>query len=289
MTFKYQSKPRIAFRFGQIATLLLLVMSLAGCSIIKDINEEMRTEELARKYGDRLSVEELGPYADFTREQYFEHKCEIEAGEFIYKTVGDVEGILQMRPRDPRDYFQRLRVEDVPEDPWGHTNSDAGSPWGPFISQYQFFETNKALPDLKDDWKRSVFSSAPPRGQSPYWRFRLGSQDGKDYFYRRVGESVGRPLVIESIQRPESRFGYTWREVRDKYDRHFGVWGGEMRVVDLQSNEVLAVKRGFFDARYKICPKDKDVFFTYDFVSKVLKPRPFEPSASGKPGEEDRQ
>ncbi len=61
-----------------------------------------------------------------------------------------------------------------------------------------------------------------------------------------------------------------------------------MRVVDLQTNEVFAVKRGFFDARYKICPKEKDTLFTYEFVSKVLKPKPFEPSVRDKLGEETR-
>ncbi len=280
MTFKYQNKRRVACRCSRIATVLLLVMSLAGCSTIKDIKAEMRAEERARKYGDRLSVEQLGPYADFTREQYFKHKCETEAGEFIYKSAENVRGVYQMRPRDPQDYFQRLSVGDLPEDPWGHTNTDAQTPWLPFVTTYHFFETIKALPDLSSRWDQNIFATPPPRTQSRYWHFLLGLHDGKDYLYKRLGERVGRPLIIEPIEKPESRFGYTWLEVRDKYDRHFGVWGGEIRVVDLQSNEVLAVKRGFFDARYKICPKDKDVFFTYDFVSKVLKPKPFEPSAS---------
>lgn len=288
MMFKYQSKSCVACRYSLIATMLLLVMSLAGCSTIKDIKAEMRAEERARKYGDRLSVEQLGPFADFTREQYFKHKCETEAGEFIYKTVDNVESVFQMRLRDPRDYFDRLRAGDIPEDPWGHTNIDARSPWTAFVANYRFFETTKKLPDLGDNWKRRVFASAPPRTQSRYWRYRLGEQDGNEYFYRRPGESIGRPLVIETTEKLESRFGYTWLEVRDKYDRHFGVWGGEMRVVDLQTDEVLAVKRGFFDARYKICPKKKGVLFTYDFVSKVLKPKPFEPSATEKQGQEKR-
>ena len=34
-----------------------------------------------------------------TPEQYFEHLCKTEAGEFIFKTVEHVEGIYQIRPR----------------------------------------------------------------------------------------------------------------------------------------------------------------------------------------------
>src|SRR5207237_4857872 len=33
-------------------------------------------------------------------QEYFEHLCKTEAGEFIYKTVENVEGIYQMRPRE---------------------------------------------------------------------------------------------------------------------------------------------------------------------------------------------
>ncbi len=161
MTFKHQSKNRINFRYSRIATVFLLFVPLTGCSVIKDIKSEMRTEELARKYGDRLSVDELGPYADFTREQYFKHKCETEAGEFINKTVDNVESVFQMRLRDPRDYFSRLLAGDIPEDPWGHTNVDARSPWGPFVTKYQYFETHQKRWDLGDQWKRNVFSSPP--------------------------------------------------------------------------------------------------------------------------------
>ena len=54
---------------------------------------------------------------------YFDYLCKHEAGEFIYRTVDNVEGILQMRPRDgSKDYFDRMAVGDIPEDPWGHTN-----------------------------------------------------------------------------------------------------------------------------------------------------------------------
>src|SRR5574339_72189 len=40
-----------------------------------------------------------------TPEQYFDHLCKSEAGEFIYKTVENVEGLYLMRPRNrPTDF-----------------------------------------------------------------------------------------------------------------------------------------------------------------------------------------
>jgi hypothetical protein len=42
---------------------------------------------------------------------YFDYLCRTQAGEFIYRTVDNVEGILQMRPRDgSKDYFDRMRA-----------------------------------------------------------------------------------------------------------------------------------------------------------------------------------
>ena len=67
-------------------------------------------------------------YWNKTSLAYFNHRCETDAGEFIYRTVENVEGIFQMRPRDPRDYFTRLREGDLPEDPYGHTNAEAKMP-----------------------------------------------------------------------------------------------------------------------------------------------------------------
>ena len=35
--------------------------------------------------------------------KYFKKKCATDAGDFIYKTVNDVDGFFLMRLRDPRD------------------------------------------------------------------------------------------------------------------------------------------------------------------------------------------
>lgn len=38
-----------------------------------------------------------------TPQEYFDHLCKTEAGEFIYKTVENVEGLYMMRPRKKSD------------------------------------------------------------------------------------------------------------------------------------------------------------------------------------------
>lgn len=266
---------------AHLVRLLLVVFAVSslvtGCEVVSDIQAEMRAEEIARKYGEELPDDELGPYRGFTREEYFRHKCDSEAGEFIYKTVENVESVYQMRLRDPRDFIDRLRKGDIPEDPWGHADAFTRAPWRPFVSQYHFFETARCQPDRGDRWKRNVYAERPPSGDSPYWRYRLGEPDGRQYLNNRLDDLVSRPLIMEPIEQPQSRYGFTWCGVRDKYDRHFGVWGGEISVVDLDTDEVLAVTRGFFDSRYAICPKRGSCFIAPDFVAKVLKPKPFDP------------
>ena len=265
-------------RLAHLVRLLLVVFAVSslvtGCEVASDIQAEMHAEEIARKYGEELPADELGPYRGFTREEYFKHKCDSEAGEFIYKTVDNVEGVFQMRPRDPRDYFDRLRKGDIPKDPWGHTNTDARTPWMPFMRSYEYFETAKD-PGLRpfDSRIGTMVVERPVYTDQKYWRYSLGEETGEQYHYRRSDESVNRPVRPIQVSALKSRYGYIWREARDKYDRHFGVWGGELIVKDLENNDVLAVKKGFFNSAYKICPQDKDVFYTYEFVKKVLRPK----------------
>ncbi len=263
---------RQAFRLWPV--LIALVPVLAGCGTLSDIRAEQRAEALARKYGERLPESELGPFKGFTRDEYSQYKCRTEAGEFIYTTVENVESVFQMRPRDSRELYTRLRARDIPEDPWGHTNTDAEKPWSPFMRDYAFFETRKA-PGKRERtrWNRHMFRDPPQFGDGEFWEYSLGEPDGRRYRYRKKDEKFFRPLVAKNIPRIRSRYGYTWREVRDKYDRHFGVWGGELIVKDLKTHRVLGVRRGFYDVNFRSCPKGKDVFWTFEFVSKVLIPK----------------
>lgn len=52
--------------------------------------------------------------------------------------------------------------------------------------------------------------------------------------------------VVEAVNEIRSRYGYMWRGIeRSSYDRELGVGGGEVLVFDLQTNEVLGVRRNF--------------------------------------------
>ena len=197
---------------------------------------------------------------------YFNHLCQTEAGEFIYKTVDNVEGVFQMRLRDgSKDYFDRMRQWDIPEDPYGHTNWEAQHPQTLFIGppwrNYQFFEN----PLLAND------------GVPSYWRRPtiIGKKELAAKYRRFYGySSVKNTSMIEDhVAELNSRYGYTWQGSSDLGYWLFGIHAGETVIRDLRTNEILGEKRGFIRFRpWAICPRDKVDDFMYKFISKVLKP-----------------
>jgi len=199
-----------------------------------------------------------------TPEQYFDHLCKTEAGEFIYKTVDDVDGLYMMRLREQvnDDKLQHLYAL---EDTYAYSDIETDAPQKLFINppwwNYKFFEIRKAEP------------ASDQMVHTRYIRYFGYVQDKS-------------PMNVEEVSTLKSRYGYTWRGIKRPHDRELGIVGGELIVMDLLSNEVLAVRRGYIrsgDVRNNltgvwwlgghVCPTYKHAnAYTYDFLSKVLKP-----------------
>lgn len=189
--------------------------------------------------------------------RYFRHQCKVHGGEFIYRTVDNVEGVFQMRLRDPREYFDRLRKGDIPEDPYGHTNWEAQEAEtmfvNPTIRPYEYFEK-------------------PIRGRS------MGTNGTLKYkrYYR--SKPNQRPVPYVTTSEPISSYGFIWREERNSWDRTLGVRKGVLDVMDLRTKDVLASRVGFFirtpfEHRMEICPRNKSGDFTFEFIERVLRPK----------------
>ena len=198
---------------------------------------------------------------------YYKYKCETYGGEFIYKTVDNVEGVFQMRLRDPRNYVDRLMQDDIPEDPYGHSDWDAQDPQTAFVNpsgtKYQFLETTKA-----PDTKRLPLITRVPKDITftgeKYWRYSVPVEPGE------------KLLKVQQTSSLKSEFGFTWREIRTFWDRMLGVWGSELLVLKLHNEEVLGIRRGYFQRdRFspvlRWCPR-RGHNATFNFLSKVLRP-----------------
>jgi hypothetical protein len=211
---------------------------------------------------------------------YFRHLCEKEAGEFIFRTVDNVEGIMQLRPRetgiqDADSMGSKYRHLYAMEDPYGHWEGEVDEPaFGMvFAYKYSYFELPAGSIRLPE-WKRST---AHP---SQFNRPRPG--DAIERFYGDGSRLSG--LEKEFDTRRRARYGFTWRGIKRPMDREMGIAGGELIVLNLETNEVLAVRRGYalYAGQWQltpVCPKygyeggwDKFGHFTFWFVGKVLRP-----------------
>lgn len=89
-------------------------------------------------------------------------------------------------------------------------------------------------------------------------------------------------LKREFDTKRKARYGFTWRGIKRPHDREMGIAGGELIVLDLETNEVLGLRRGYalHTGQWQmtpVCPRygyegaDKGYAFTYWFVGKVAR------------------
>ena len=193
-----------------------------------------------------------------TSEEYFRVLCE-ESGEFIFRKVNEVDGVMELRPR-PIASDDMLRHLYALEDPYGYRDWEARNPEFFYVSPtaYRFFERA-----LKSD---------QPKGQV----LRYSGYDGRSM----------ATMNKETANAPRSRYGFTWRGISRPNDREMGIAGGELIVLDIDTLQVLGVKRGFARTGEvhpvplgiwwrlpSVCPGDSnETYVPGKFVTKVLIP-----------------
>lgn len=169
---------------------------------------------------------------------YFDALCESEAGKFIYRTVEDVEGVYQVRPMIKASDLT-LMDRYVMENPYHYSLGEAASLGASQVGpdKYRFRETSLYEPKERwDAWRLefrhpSVFEKAKPGDKY----IQYSEYDGHDL----------KSVIKTFKQSLESEFGYVWRGITRPNDRVHGIAGGELLVIDLKTNEILGLWRGF--------------------------------------------
>lgn len=248
-----------------------------ACDILKlKPTDPLSTEE--GRFAHSIKIpnpvpEDSGYKSGVSPQEYFDHLCKTEAGEFIYRTVENIEGLYMMRPRKEAVDYELEHLYAL-EDPYGDTEDPTPQDYfiQPPYGMYDFAE---------EPWRPATQNS--PR----YRRYLRGPEKDskKDFVYMKDTHSERVPYIVqtEDSQRLKSRYGYTWRGITRLHDRDMGIAGGELIVMDIQANEVLAVRRGFIRSggvrnmtgvwwlNGQICPK-KNPLTISQFIQKVLKP-----------------
>ena len=180
--------------------------------------------------------------------QYFNHLCSTEAGEWIFRKVQNVEGFYFARPQD-EPTTDTMTDPYGPEMPWiqrffllrGDYEPLDQARWliQPPLYNYRFVEQ----PRRNTKWQAGI--------QEPYVRL-FGYTRG---YFVKPGQVVAdwnekTPMQVIGIPALTARYGYTWRGLRRERDREFGIAGGELLIYDLQTKEVLAVRRQFLIASH---------------------------------------
>ena len=165
--------------------------------------------------------EDSGYKPGMTPEQYFDHLCKTEAGEFIYKTVDGVEGLYMMRPRKEATDDELSHLHAL-EDPYGQVVGESDFPQNyyvqPAMGKYGFLE----MPMIDSSRRGGTFEN--------YKRYYRDEEAHPNRKYQTAinGQSVFVPYVVTEATVPvlKSRYGFTWRGITRPYDREFGITGG---------------------------------------------------------------
>ena len=211
-----------------------------------------------------------------TSQEYFDHLCKAEAGEFIYKTVENVDGLYMMRPRTKATDSELQHLYAL-EDPYGGTTEESylveDTYVQPATGRYQFLEIPLAE------------SVGRARAYKRFYRDE-SAHPGKRYQTAINGQGVFVPYIVAeaTVSETTSQYGYTWRGLSRPHDRELGIAGGELIILQLSTNDVLAVRRGYMrtgSVRNNLtgvwwlvgpsCP-NRGEKPTFKFIQEVLKP-----------------
>ena len=245
--------------------------------------------------------EDSGYKPGMTPQEYFDHLCKTEAGEFIYKTVENVEGIYQMRPRERATDFMLQDLYAL-EDPYGPVYGQEFN-MGPDALKVGTIQSGFVNPSYADAVMGANVLYKPDQNykfmEKPIPTHLQKLQDDKKYLrYTRPntekmifanGQYVyprnEQPkLIEEQVKELKSRYGFTWRGINRSHDREIGIASGELIVLDIQTNEVLGVRRGYLRTANvretggrvwwlgaRACPSNLPGV-DHAFIHKVLKP-----------------
>ncbi len=208
-----------------------------------------------------------GYRAGMTSQQYFDHLCNSEAGDFISETVERVEGLYFMRPPkrptddDLKDRY-KLEAPEIertfqlrPATPEDRARIFINPPW----ANYSFVE-----------------EASSEKQATPYTRAIGYRQDIS-------------PMRLETVANLKSRYALIWRGLKRPHDRELAIAGSEWIVIESSTKRVLAVERNYartgFNRNTKegiwwlnasncpnVTPRDNSSARFYTFTAKSLKP-----------------
>jgi hypothetical protein len=210
----------------------------------------------------------------------FDERCKT-AGEKVYRTVENVEGVFVMKHRtEELNYGHQYKLDD----PYGYAG--AGENYLKLFVRGRPTVPAKTgeLIDPANVVSYKFVEVADEAGTGFYRYTTPMPRDESERITRNGGGVV--PLVKVAITARTARYGITWDDVSTREDREHWIAGSSQKIVDLKTNEVIAERIGYmFDralgdtsggrspwsaARDSACPPLNEK--TFYFFDRVIQP-----------------
>jgi hypothetical protein len=223
----------------------------------------------ALQYEDKLA--KPVPYnftkgKDFITEgvDYFEHLCKTEGKDYIYSKAKDVDTVAQLRSfevplvslSDPNYGPQYYRFSIFALESPLFFNENVANTIAGKLAPYG----NKKLDEVSHDIIRSFYGGF-------YMNYQIKFNNNEMFSYKKdygmLEQMHVKGLVVTDLDRKKAesvqqldkitaRYGFTWKGFNRPKDRDYGIAGGDLIIIDLEKNEIMAIQRSFIKAKIQI-------------------------------------
>jgi hypothetical protein len=169
----------------------------------------------------------------------FAERCKT-AGEKIYRTVENVEGVFLINPR-ATPTSKELDDQFARYDPYGYEGGGTE-----YIKSF-----------LAGYWKSCVGVEPTCSDKRKAFKFvELRNTQDKVERYQSVDKQTEKPflsgaisiakLTVENPEALAAKYGVEWVDISTDEDRQHWIAGGEIKIIDLSSKSLIASRRGYF-------------------------------------------
>jgi len=175
-----------------------------------------------------------------TAEAMFQERCK-KSGEFIHRTEENVEGILLMKMRPSEiNYGDQYRMDD----PYGRDLGGDGYIESFIRGEFQATHTGIGRPGSPQYIGYLYVDVLDPKdGQ----RYRYTGRMDEPWKTNPRALEGHRVFVFDKTLAPEPapRYGVTYDDISTREERDYWIAGSSLKVIDLQTNEVMAERIGY--------------------------------------------
>lgn len=168
-----------------------------------------------------------------------------KSGIFIHKTIENIEGIYLINVRTRLNLGESPQDQFALDDPYGHDsvgeNYILNFLYGFY---YRSAESKPRIPGAPPRvGYRYVEAIDPNDGRLYRFTGRLEKSKGEEG--RDPGAKVHMRLERTPIDKPSARFGVKFEDISNQEDRNYWIAGSSLKVLDLESGEVIAERIGY--------------------------------------------